>query len=143
VQTLKAGVLEIADVLVVNMADRPGARQTIAELRAMLTLGERADRSWGVPIIETIATDGTGLDTLWQTIVRHYQVSQSSGALLARRATHAEAHVLDLVLTQMRQRFDRAVREQAALRDTIATVRSGQLDAHRAARIIVDRWFGE
>jgi LAO/AO transport system kinase len=143
VQTLKAGVLEIADVLVVNMADRPGAGQTTAELRVMLTLGERADKSWGVPIVETIATDGTGLETLWQTIVRHHQVSQRSGALLERRAMHAEAHVLDLVLTQMRQRFDRAVREQAALGDTIATVRSGQLDAHRAARIIVDRWFGE
>jgi len=143
VQMLKAGVLEIADVLVVNMADRPGAGQTIAELRAMLTLGAPGDKAWNVPIIETVATAGSGLEKLWETIVQHRQSSDASGALAKRRAASAEAHVLDLVLTQMRQRFDLAVHDQPALRDTIASVRTGQLDAHSAARVIVDRWFGE
>jgi GTPase len=143
VQTLKAGVLEIGDILVVNMADRPGAGQTVAELRAMLTLGHSRDQTWDVPIIETVATAGAGLEALWGAIERHYEIAEASGALAERRAIHAEAHVLDLVLSQMRERFDQAVRDQAPLRDTIASVRAGKLDAHRAARVIVDRWLGE
>ncbi|HEX3247461.1 MAG TPA: methylmalonyl Co-A mutase-associated GTPase MeaB [Chloroflexota bacterium] len=143
VQTLKAGVLEIGDILVVNMADRPGAGQTVAELRAMLTLGHNRDETWDVPILETVATTGTGLEALWAAIQRHYAVAESSGALAERRASHAEAHVLELVLSQMRERFDEAVRDQPPLRDTIASVRSGKLDAHSAARAIVDRWLGE
>jgi LAO/AO transport system kinase len=143
VQTLKAGVLEIADILVVNMADRPGAGQTIAELRAMLTLGHGRAESWDVPILETVATDGKGLDALWQSICQHHQTSMATGRLAERRSVHAEAHVLELVLAEMRERFDQAVREQPDLREAIASVRKGQTDAHRAARAIVDRWLGQ
>jgi LAO/AO transport system kinase len=142
VQTLKAGVLEIADILVVNMADRSGAGQTVAELRAMLTLGHDRSDSWNVPIIETVATSGSGLDTLWAKIVHHHEVAEATGQLAERRALHAEAHVLELVLSEMRQRFDQAVREQSDLQSVVASVRTGQTEAHRAARAIVDRWLG-
>jgi LAO/AO transport system kinase len=141
VQTLKAGVLEIADILVVNMADRPGAGQTVAELRAMLTLGHNRDESWDVPIVETVATVGLGVESLWGNIHQHLGAAEASGQLADRRALHAEAHVLDLVLAQMRTRFDRAVRNQPDLQAAIASVRTGQMDAHRAAGAIVDRWL--
>jgi LAO/AO transport system kinase len=143
VQTLKAGVLEIADILVVNMADRPGAGQTVAELRAMRTLGHRRDEAWEVPIVETVATSADGLESLWSAIHLHRQSAESSGALAERRAMQAEAHVLDLVLAQMRGRFELAARNQPELREAIAAVRSGDIDAHQAARTIVDRWLGQ
>lgn len=69
VQTAKAGFLEIADIFVVNKADRPEAATTIKELDAMLDLGPSTD--WRPPIIATIATDGSGLDDLWNAIKSH------------------------------------------------------------------------
>jgi LAO/AO transport system kinase len=142
VQTLKAGVLEIADIIVVNMADRPGAGQTVAELRAMLTLGSARDDSWGVPIVETVATAGNGVDALWTNIVQHLRTSESSGRLAERRSLHAEAHVRELVLAELRERFDRAVDDQPDLRSAVESVRTGETDAHEAARAIVNGWLG-
>jgi LAO/AO transport system kinase len=142
VQTLKAGVLEIADIIVVNMADRPGAGQTVAELRAMLTLGSARDDSWGVPIVETVATAGNGVDALWTNIVQHLRTFESSGRLAERRSLHAEAHVRELVLAELRERFDRAVDDQPDLRSAVESVRTGETDAHEAARAIVNGWLG-
>jgi LAO/AO transport system kinase len=142
VQTLKAGVLEIADIMVVNMADRPGAGQTVVELRAMLTLGSTGDDSWDVPIVETVATVGNGVDALWAKIVQHFQTSEASGRLTERRSLHAEAHVRELVLAQLREQFDRAANEQPALRAAVESVRTGETDAHEAARAIVSGWLG-
>jgi len=142
VQTLKAGVLEIADIMVVNMADRPGAGQTVVELRAMLTLGSAQDDSWEVPIVETVATDGNGVDALWMKIVQHLRTSESSGRLTERRSLHAEAHVRELVLAGLREQFDQAASEQPALRAVVDSVRSGETDAHEAARAIVNGWLG-
>ncbi|MFN0071130.1 MAG: methylmalonyl Co-A mutase-associated GTPase MeaB [Chloroflexota bacterium] len=141
VQTLKAGILEIADILVVNMADRPGASKTTAELRTMLTLGHGREPNWDVPLLETVAASGQGLDELWQAVRTHHESAKASGRLLERRAARAEAHVLDLVLAQMRARFAHAVKHQSQLRDTIVAVRSGQIDAHHAARAIVNMWL--
>src|SRR3954454_7367202 len=79
VQTLKAGILEVADLFVVNMADRPGAERTSAELLAMLKLGaDRAD-GWQPPIVETVAVEGRGLDELWSALQRHHAHLEVSG----------------------------------------------------------------
>lgn len=70
IQTIKAGILEIADILVVNKADHPEARQVVRDLRNMLVLGDHTDRT--TPIIETIATEGTGIPELASAIDAHY-----------------------------------------------------------------------
>ena len=72
IQAIKAGILEIADIFVVNKADRPGADQTSAELRMLLSLDEqRHDRQWRVPIIKTSATSGEGIAALADSLADH------------------------------------------------------------------------
>src|SRR5262249_17511442 len=71
VQAAKAGLLEIADVFVVNKSDRPGTRDTVRELDGMLELAGAANGRWRPPIVETVATDGTGVDALVDAIGAH------------------------------------------------------------------------
>lgn len=69
IQAAKAGLLEIGDIFVVNKADRDGLEATVADLNHMLAEG--ADREWSPPVVATIATEGTGLSELWETIGAH------------------------------------------------------------------------
>ena len=91
VQTIKAGLLEIADCFVVNMSDRPGSAQTVADLRAMLTLGgaEERRRRWVPPIIETVALTGQGVDKVWDACQRHRQVLKPTSSWGARETACA------------------------------------------------------
>src|ERR671932_527422 len=77
IQAIKAGILEIADVLVVNKADVAGADRLVADLRAMQQLG--ADREWAVPILQTVATVGTGVSDLLDRIDQHRAYLDRSG----------------------------------------------------------------
>ena len=95
VQALKAGLMEIADIIVVNKADRPEAHRTVQALRAaqMQILGlEEGDASWAVPVLETSALERSGIGTLVETIGRHRAYLESSGGweLLQSRQARAE-----------------------------------------------------
>jgi LAO/AO transport system kinase len=99
VQANKAGLLEIADVFVINKADRPGAADTRRDLERMLMLSEAGHgaRGWKPPVVETVATDGTGVASLWTAIGEHRAHLSASGEL-ARRAEAQSADELRRVL---------------------------------------------
>jgi LAO/AO transport system kinase len=137
VQTLKAGILEVADLFVVNMADRPGAERTTAELLAMLQLGDRQPECWAPPVIETVATDGRGLDDLWDALQRHRAHLESSGALHVRRRRRIETEVLELVDRELRIRVRRLVDDGGEVSRLLADARDGRIDPHTAAASIV------
>ena len=102
VQANKAGLLEIADVFVVNKADRPGTDGAVRDLRQMLELS--ASRSWTPPIVETIATDGTGIDDLFDTIGRHRAHLEAGDLLADRRATRLADELRAIVLERLARR---------------------------------------
>jgi len=83
VQAAKAGLLEIADCFVVNKADRPGADETRRDLEGMLELA--GDLDWRPPVVETVATEGHGIDELWAQIRAHRAFLEADGRLVARR----------------------------------------------------------
>jgi len=87
VQLAKAGILEVADVFVVNKADRDGAPEVVRGLQQMLHQG--AARPWDPPIVTTTAVDGEGIDRLWDAIERHREYGVASGALEAKRRRRA------------------------------------------------------
>jgi LAO/AO transport system kinase len=136
IQAIKAGILEIADVIAVNKADRPGVRNTVRALRAMLELGHRkrtvthhgqlmqqddgaptvVDDMWMVPIVQTIATENQGVEELYSAIQQHRDYVVSSGLQAAQ--------------TRQRLRDELMHRLQAALlRDLLAQTANTQLDA--------------
>ncbi|HET8909449.1 MAG TPA: methylmalonyl Co-A mutase-associated GTPase MeaB [Ktedonobacterales bacterium] len=98
IQAIKAGILEIADVFVVNKADRPGADQTAAELRMLLSLDEgRKERVWRVPIIKTNAMTGDGVAELADKLAAHLVSLRESGTLASRSGQQARSEMLALL----------------------------------------------
>jgi LAO/AO transport system kinase len=114
IQAIKAGVLEIADVLVVNKADRPGADETARDLAQMLSLAK--DRSWKTPIVRTSAQSGDGLPQLVEAIDKHRAWSRESGEYLERRRAAARSEV-------------EALLQEALLRKLAGRVGASRLDA--------------
>jgi LAO/AO transport system kinase len=97
VQTMKAGLMEIADVFVVNKADRPGAENLERALIATLGLKPREDRDWDPPIVRTVAVEGEGIDELATAIDAHSSHCRESGVLAAKQRARSADRVRDLV----------------------------------------------
>ncbi|HET8568287.1 MAG TPA: methylmalonyl Co-A mutase-associated GTPase MeaB [Candidatus Limnocylindria bacterium] len=135
IQAIKAGVLEIADVLVVNKADRPGADETARDLAQMLTLGApRTD--WKPPIVRTSASTGEGVPELVRAIARHREWATASGELEVRRRDAARAEVATLLReTLLRELEDRA--GQAAVEEAVARVAARELDPYAAVEALL------
>jgi LAO/AO transport system kinase len=137
VQAIKAGVMEIADLHVVNKADRPEANKAVLEIKGMLRLaGHEADGAWQTPVLETIAADGSGVAGLVDAIEAHRDWLESSGELTRRERRAAAARLTtlakELLLEQLAEPAGGAVFERAV--DDVSTRR---LDPRTAARSLI------
>ncbi len=140
VQTIKAGLLEIADCFVVNMADRPGSALTVADLRAMLTFGgaEERRRRWVPPIIETIAISGVGIDQLWDACQRHRQVLDAD-ELMGRARDRLRDEVIEAVTRGVGAYVTEALSRNGTMDSIVAAVARRELDPKTAARQIIEK----
>lgn len=130
IQAIKAGVLEIADVLVVNKADRPGADETARDLAQMLTLG--APRiAWKPPIIRTVAATGEGTDELVAAIAKHRAWAAGSGEGEARRRAAARSEVEELLREALVRRLRDRLGEDR-VESAIARVAERAIDPYAA-----------
>ena len=135
-QANKAGLLEIADLFVINKADRPGAREARRDLEQMLDLSTLG--AWRPPVVDTAASTGDGLDELWGEIARHRAFLRESGALEHRRADRM-AHELRRVLMA---RSAVTVDELASGEEFASAVKAlaaGELDPYQAADRLMGR----
>ena len=101
VQAAKAGLLEIADVFVVNKADRPGAADAERDLTSVLGMAGGRDTTWTPPVLRTVATTGDGVDALLDAITTHRAHLESSGGLEARRAARVEAELRAILVARV------------------------------------------
>ncbi|MCU1359162.1 MAG: putative metallochaperone MeaB [Ilumatobacteraceae bacterium] len=104
VQANKAGLLEIADVFVINKADRKGVEETRRDLEQMLELSDLDHDAWRPPILPVVATDGAGIDDLWETILGHRAHIQKSGELVRRRTFRLREELREIVARRLEQR---------------------------------------
>ena len=114
IQALKAGILEIADIFVVNKADRPGADQAAAELRMLLSLVEKQKRlaeQWRVPILKTSATQNQGITDVVDAMARHRAFLDESGQMAQRNQRQVRSEVLALLQHSLTRRLQRDVPE--------------------------------
>jgi LAO/AO transport system kinase len=133
VQTAKAGLMEIADIFVVNKADRPGAKDTVRELKQMLQM---TDAPWKPPVVEAIAVKGEGIDDLWAAIEKHRAYQEETGSLEGRRRRRIERELKEIVAERYRARVDsEATEELATLTDEVLARR---LDPYSAADRLVE-----
>jgi len=134
VQANKAGILEIADIFVVNKADKEGARDTVRDIEQMLHLGVATD--WSPPVMQTVSDQGTGIDDLWSAIERHRKHLESSGELRARRERRIAREISEIALAQLRQSIGEPG-GGAELDELARQVLDGTLDPYAAAAKLV------
>ena len=130
VQASKAGILEIADVFVVNKADREGAAETVRDLRNMLRMGPRTE--WSPPIVKTSTVTGDGIPELWEAVERHRSFLTDSGELERRRARRILTEVEAMVAERLRARASGLLRSEA-LDGLAAALAERSLDPYAAA----------
>ena len=130
VQASKAGILEIADVFVVNKADRDGAAETVRDLRNMLRMGPRTE--WEPPIVKTSTVTGDGISELWEAVERHRSFLTDSGELERRRSRRILTEVEAMVAERLRARASGLLRSEA-LDGLAAALAERSLDPYAAA----------
>lgn len=137
IQAAKAGILEIADVFVVNKADREGADATARDLRHMLSLAEgRRSDEWVPPIVKTVAARNEGIDDLLAAIDKHHAWLAESGRLDARRRLRAADEIEAIAVTTLRARMG-DLRDGTLLDELAGRVVAGETDPYRAADELV------
>lgn len=135
VQALKAGLLEVADVLVVNKADREGADRAVRDLEMMLDL--RAAGRGTIEVIKTVATDARGVDDLQTAIARHRASQQSTTGWGTRRQQAAAARIRILVLDELGRRAEARLRATGGIEALAVEVATRRLDPYTAASRIL------
>lgn len=133
IQAVKAGILEIADVFVVNKADRDGADATYRDIQGMIALGERAGDDWRPHVVRAIAARAEGMGDIVTAIDKHRAWLERTGELTARRERRAAAEVEAIALGTLREKIG-SLRDGTALPALATRVAAGTLDPYAAAR---------
>jgi LAO/AO transport system kinase len=139
VQVMKAGLLEIADIFVVNKADRSGAERMRTDLEAMLQLRRATD--WAIPVLLTEAARDGGTDELWETIAGHRQHRERAGVRVLGGADQREGELIDVLDEELRRRLRRGLSGAGAngFGPLVDAVRKGEIDPYSAAlQILAD-----
>ena len=139
IQAAKAGIIEIADVFVVNKADRDGADQVVRDLRYMQSLGGRHSSAgaWRPPIVKTVAARAEGVDDVIAAVEKHRTWLEETGELTRRRQARAAAEIEAIALGTVRRRFA-DVHGSTALDEAAARVVAGETDPYTAADALVE-----
>jgi LAO/AO transport system kinase len=132
VQAAKAGILEIADIFVVNKSDRPGAQEAVRDLRTMLAMARYDPAEWKPPIVSTTAGTGEGIGDLVARLDEHWSWLGKSGELDRRRRARAGEEVSAIAVTALRERLG-VLPGESRLQELAAQVASGEIDPYTAA----------
>jgi GTPase len=137
IQAIKAGILEIADLFVVNKADHPGADRLVSDLEAMLSLGE--PRRWSPPVVMTVATEGKGIEAIADAVDRHGRFLREGDRLAERRRTGLSARFLEILRDRLLSRIVSHDLGTEALSGYEERLASRKIDPYSAAREALGR----
>jgi LAO/AO transport system kinase len=140
IQALKAGVMEIPDVIAVNKADHPLTDTMVREIRGVLSLGPQ--EGWRVPIVKTEAGRGEGVEELAERIAAHREFIDSEGTLAERRRRNLMNEVVALAAGRLRRRLEEQVKDDPAVQELLDEVVSRRLDPASAAAKLLEREGG-
>ena len=144
VQVLKAGVMEIADLYVVNKSDRPGAEHLVTEVQEMLAIRSESSAAaakapaWNPPVVQTVAIEDEGSEELLEALERHAETMQASGALSERRREGLVRHTQDVIDRSLKQRVWNDSHGQQRLMDGLDQMLSGAMSPYQLAEAIID-----
>jgi LAO/AO transport system kinase len=139
VQALKAGIMEIPDVIAINKMDHPAAKTMLNEVRSILSLDK--ERSWQPPIVLTEATTGQNVPELWEKIEAHRAYLESEGQLEERRRKNLAGEVFAIASGRAKAHLERAVSDDPELRRLLDEVQRRELDPLTAVKEIMEKVF--
>ena len=139
IQALKAGIMEIPDVIAVNKRDHPAAKTMVNEVRSILALDTEA--GWHPPIVLTEAVKGEGIDELWSKIEEHRAYLQDNELLAERRARNLAGEVFAVASARAKGHLEQAVGDDPELRRLLDAVQRRELDPLTAVREILEKVF--
>src|SRR5712691_38250 len=139
VQALKAGIMEIPDVIAVNKMDHPAAKTMVNEVRSILTLDK--ERKWKPPIVLTEALRGENVDVLWQKLEQHRSFLEDNDELDARRRRNLAGEVFAVASSRAKAHLEHAVADDPELRRLLDEVQRRELDPLTAVREIMEKVF--
>jgi LAO/AO transport system kinase len=139
IQALKAGIMEIPDVIAINKMDHPMAKAMLNEVRQVLSLGP--SDGWRPPIVLTEAVRGEGIDKLWEKIEEHRAWLEAEGELEARRGRNLATEVFQVASARARRHLEDEVQEDPELRRLLEQVQARELDPLTAVREILEKVF--
>jgi len=139
IQALKAGIMEIPDVIVVNKRDHPAAKTMLNEVRSILSIG--AERDWTPPIVLTEALRGEGVEELWAAVGDHRRYLEESGLLAERRAEHLAGEVFAVASARAKTHLEQAVADDPELARLLDEVKRRRLDPLSAVEAIMEQVF--
>jgi LAO/AO transport system kinase len=139
VQALKAGIMEIPDVLAINKRDHPAAKTMLNEVRSILALDRGGD--WHPPIVLTEAVSGEGIDELWETLAQHRAHLEAGGRLEERRRRNLAGEVFAVASSRAKRHLEEAVADDPELRRLLEAVERRELDPLSAVREILEQVF--
>jgi LAO/AO transport system kinase len=136
VQALKAGIMEIGDIFVINKCDRPGVDKMERAVEAMLSLAHRAD-GWQSPVVKTVATEGRGIDELIETIERYHSFFQDSSARIEKKREAAKERLITLLEEQLVKTAVQQVFPDGELNDVAEQIANRQQDPYSVVDAII------
>ncbi|HST18027.1 MAG TPA: methylmalonyl Co-A mutase-associated GTPase MeaB [Gaiellaceae bacterium] len=139
IQALKAGIMEIPDVIAINKRDHPLAETMLGEVRQVLSLGPRG--GWRPPVVLTEAVRGEGIDELWEKVGAHRAWLEQEGELEDRRRRNLAREVFQVASVRARRHLEEAVRDDPDLRRLLDEVQARRLDPLTAVREILEQVF--
>jgi LAO/AO transport system kinase len=148
IQTMKAGLMEIADIFVVNKADREGANQLLIALRASLHLSS-TEPGWQVPVLATQAVSNVGIDELYREVERYRGFLETNGRLSQRRRKQRKEEFLQIIKLRVTQWLLMLTEKEAAVSAYMKRVENGELDPYSAAteilsnKTFITNWLSE
>ncbi len=137
IQALKAGVMEIPDVIVVNKADHPLTDTMVREIRGVLSLAPQ--HGWRVPIVKAEAIRGEGVEELAAKLAEHRAYVESEGTLSERRRRNLMSEVIGIAAMRMRRALEESVREDPVVQELLDAVVERRLDPASAAAAVLER----
>ncbi len=138
IQTMKAGLMEIADIFVVNKADRAGAKRMAADLALNVHLGTRTTEWWEVPVLEAQAFRGIGIEELAKSIANHLRVSTESGHLESTRKEQRRGELMRSIREEIHARVRRAAGADGDVGSLLRKVENGDLGPDTAASALLN-----
>ena len=137
IQTMKAGLLEVGDVFIVNKADRPGADDEVTRLESMLEMGTVPDDGWKPPVLQTVAVKGEGIAQLVDVFLRHRQFQMDSGQFKAHNSEQTFRFVRSLVMEMAADKIFKNAEDSAAYKKLLGNLDKRKIDPFTAAEKLV------